>query len=174
MNKLINFIKHGNNCNNCKAYYFEKTSYEYDEYNVFCFIKGSNYKKCYLILPLKILFFSSKNVNIIIVKITNMIMSLISYNKSKNEKKTIANIIKKHILTTDYNEQLFLCYKHNNTYYPYCTDYIQDKAIFIKEDLNNFYNPSISLKTKWKNLIKETFALLYKKTLFKIVPFIFK
>ena len=32
MNKLINFIKHGNNCNNCKAYYCEKTSYEYDEW----------------------------------------------------------------------------------------------------------------------------------------------
>ena len=174
MNKLINFIKHGNNCNNCKAYYCEKTSYEYDEYNVFCFIKGSNYKKCYLISPFKniVLFFKKRKYNYCKNHEYDNIINF--YNKSKNENKTIANIIKKHILTTDYNEQLFLCYKHNNTYYPYCTDYIQDKAIFIKEDLNDFYNPPIPLKTKWKNLIKETFSLLYKKTLFKIVPFIFK
>ena len=174
MNKLINFIKHGNNCNNCKAYYFEKTSYEYDEYNVFCFIKSSNYKKCYLIPPFKniVLFFKKRKYNYCKNHEYDNVINF--YNKSKNENKTIANIIKKHILTTDYNEQLFLCYKHNNTYYPYCTDYIQDKAIFIKEDLNDFYNPPIPLKTKWKNLIKETFSLLYKKTLFKIVPFIFK
>ena len=79
-----------------------------------------------------------------------MIISLISIINQKNENKTIANIIKKHILTTDYNEQLFLCYKHNNTYYPYCTDYIQDKTIFIKEDLNDFYNPLSLLKLNGK------------------------
>ena len=65
MNKLINFIKHGNNCNNCKAYYCEKTSYEYNEYDVFCLIKGTNYNKCFLIPPFKniILFFKKRKYN---------------------------------------------------------------------------------------------------------------
>lgn len=42
--RLIDWLKNGNDCERCKCFHCERTSYEYEEYDCGCAIKGDAYE----------------------------------------------------------------------------------------------------------------------------------
>lgn len=59
---IVKWFKCGNDCTKCSYCWEERTSYEYDEYDAGCYIKGSCYddKRCYMLPPLRFLIGSIK------------------------------------------------------------------------------------------------------------------
>ena len=52
---LLKWVKEGNDCGQCKYCWEQRASYEYDDWDCGCYIKGSGYdeKVCHLIEPFK-------------------------------------------------------------------------------------------------------------------------
>lgn len=172
MNKLKSFIKNGNNCDKCKCFQSKKTSYEYEEYDCFCIIKGDCDKKCFLVEPFKsiLYFFKKRKYNYY----SNHQYDNISewYTNNKKEEKEFIDLVNRIL----FEEEDTICYRNSYdfNYYPYSSDYINEQFLKLKYEYDDMIKETISLRTKWKNLIKETKSYFYRKTIGKIIPYIKK
>ncbi len=162
MNKFMNWIKNGNNCERCKYSWCEKTSYEYDEWECGCFIKGDRWeeKPCRLLPLFKniIGFFRKRKTEYA----ENHMYD--GYGEFSEKEYELDEKFKSLVYQYMDMERLYLKFP-NDTYHKVknCDDFYYFWK--IRSEYEEFAHPFVnkSLHTEWKELILKTFNRFVNK-----------
>lgn len=173
--KAKEWICNGNDCSKCKYCWEVKTSYEYDEWDCGCYIKGEDFedKPCYLIKPLKIVLgeLSKRKVNYYMDHQYDGFVEFMEDLERKEDK--LHELFMSKVI-----KDCVICWKsQDGTLHECNTDSLVRHNIWeVRSEYEDFAHPIIykNLSTEWKELIVKTIKRLYKKTLFRIVPYLHK
>lgn len=171
--KLKNWICDGNDCSKCKYCWEEKTSYEYEEYDCGCYIKGSDYdeKPCHLINPMKFILgtLAKRKANYYMAHKWDGFAEFIEKSDKMDNKLSelfISKVIGKHSI----------CWKDSSgKLHELDTKSLVETNIWeVRLEYEDFAHPIEykKLSTEWKELIKKTCKCFYRKTIGRIVPYL--
>lgn len=171
--KLKEWIYSGNDCSKCKHCWEEKTSYEYDEWDCGCYIKGQDFddKPCHLINPVKYILgtLAKRKVNYYMEHEYDGFAEFAEDIEQKDNKMSeliIEKVIGDHVV----------CWKDKDGVLHECDTkmLIKNNAWEVRLEYEDFAHPIEykKLKTEWKELIQKTCKNLYARTIGKIVPYL--
>lgn len=171
--KIKDWICNGNDCSKCKYCWEVKTSYEYDEWDCGCYIKGEDFddKPCYLINPFKWIMgtLAKRKANYYMTHEWDGYLEFMEDSNAKDEKLGelfISKVLKNRVI----------CWKDRNGTLHECeTDLIVKNNVWeVRSDYDDFAHPTEykKLSTEWKELIQKTCKRFYKRTIGRIVPYL--
>lgn len=171
--KIKEWICNGNDCSKCKYCWSERTSYEYDEWDCGCYIKGEDFedKPCHLINPFKWIMgeLAKRKANYYMGHEWDGFLEFSEDIDKKNNK--MHDLIMNEVIGDS-----VLCWKdRNGVLHEYDTDSsIMNNAWKVRSQYDEFAHPveHKKLSTEWKELIQKTHKNLYKRTIGKIVPYL--
>ena len=171
--KIKDWICNGNDCEKCKFCWAERTSYEYDEWDAGCYIKGEDYdeKPCHLINPIKHILgtLAKKKDN---YYRNHQYDGFLEFSEEQDRKDNeMRELINKHIIG-DY----ILCMRYSDGTLHECNteSIVHNNAWEVRHDYEEFAYPYVreKLSTEWCKLIKKTLKCLYNKTFGRLIPYI--
>lgn len=177
MKKLKEWICYGNDCSKCKYCWEVKTSYEYDEYDCGCYIKGQDFdeKPCRLVKPIR--FILGETIGRLSSRKANYYMSheydgFVEFAQDLDEKNSKMSELIMDKIIGDH----VICWKDKNGELHECNteEFIKDNAWEVRSGYEDFAHPIVhkKLSTEWKELIQKTCKSLYMQTIGRIIPYI--
>ena len=171
--KIKEWICNGNDCSKCKYCWEAKTSYEYDEWDCGCYIKGEDFddKACYLINPFKWIIgtLAKRKENYYMAHQYDGYFEFIDDLRRKDDKLCelfMDKVIKDYVI----------CWKDKDNVLHECnTDAVIKYNVWeVRTEYDEFAYPKIhkKLNAEWKELILKTCKRLYIKTVGKIIPYL--
>lgn len=173
---LLKWLREGNDCSKCKYGWCCRTSYEYDEWEGGCYIKGEDYdeKACYLISPFKEILgeLGKKKTEYYWAHEWDGIGEW--YEKNEREKEKLSDLIRQKIIGVDG----VLCWRDSE---GNLVERDIDGALFdgvweVRHEYEEFAHPFEykKLSTEWKELILKTAKVLLRKTFGRLKPYVCK
>jgi hypothetical protein len=171
--KLKEWIKNGNDCCKCKYCWEERTSYEYNEWDCGCYIKGEDFdeKPCYLINPFKWIIGTLKK------RKANYYM--------KHEWDGYIEFMEEQEEREDKLHELFMneviganviCWKDKDGILHECNteSFVRYDIWKVRSKYEEFAHPveHKKLSTEWKELLQKTCKYFYKRTVGRIIPYL--
>ena len=171
--KIKDWICNGNDCSKCKYCWEVKTSYEYNEWDCGCYIKGEDFddKPCYLINPFKWIMgtLAKRKANYYMAHEWDGYLEFMEDSNRKDDKLHelfMSKVIKDRVI----------CWKDRNGTLHECeTDLIVKNNVWeVRSDYDDFAHPTEykKLSTEWKELMQKTCKRFYKRTIGRIVPYL--
>lgn len=171
--KLKDWIHNGNDCSKCQYCWEVKTSYEYEEYDCGCYIKGEDFdeKPCHLINPFKFILgkMYTRRAKYYMEHEWDGYFEFMEDIEQKNNKMSeliMDKIIGDHVI----------CWKDRDGALHECNTeaFIKDNAWEVRTGYEEFAHPieNKKLSTEWKELIQKTCKRFYMKTVGKLIPYL--
>lgn len=171
--KINDWISNGNDCSKCEYCWEARTSYEYDEWDCGCYIKGPDYdnKPCHLINPIKNILgaLSKRKANYCTEHEYDGFVEFMENSDRKDNKLHelfIQKVIRNHVI----------CWKDDAGELHECDTelMVRNNVWEVRTEYENFAHPieHKKLRTEWKELMQKTCKKIYMKTLGKIVPYL--
>lgn len=173
MRKLKDWIHNGNDCSKCECCWEVKTSYEYDEYDCGCYIKGQDFddEVCHLIKPARFLLgvLAKRKAEYYSKHEWDSYFEFMEDLDKKNDKMhelIMDKIIGDHVV----------CWKDKDGGLHECNteEFIRYNAWEVRSGYEDFAHPTVykKLSTEWKELILRTGKMIYQRTIGRIIPYI--
>lgn len=171
--KIKDWICNGNDCSKCKYCWEIKTSYEYDEWDCGCYIKGEDFddKPCHLINPFKWIIgtLARRKANYYMAHEWDGYLEFMEDSNAKDEK--LGELFLSKVL-----KGRVICWKDKDGNLTECNtqSIIQYNVWEVRSEYDDFAHPIIykKLRTEWKELIQKTCKRFYMRTIGKIVPYL--
>lgn len=171
--QIKEWICNGNDCSKCKYCWEVKTSYEYNEWDCGCYIKGDDFdeKPCHLINPIKFILgtLSKRKANYYMEHEYDGFVEFMEDSGKKDDKLHelfMDKVIKNHVI----------CLKDKDGRLHECdTDFVVKHNIWeVRSRYEDFAHPIEykKLSTEWKELIYKTCKRFYMKTIGRIIPYL--
>lgn len=172
--KLKDWICNGNDCSKCKQCWEARTSYEYDEWDCGCYIKGDDFdmKACHLIEPFKSIigFLQKRKADYYMAHEWDGFVDFMDDLEDKDNK--MYELFMNKVLGENY----VICWKSSDGSLNECNteSFVKNHIWEVRSEYEDFAHPVVhkKLSTEWKKLIKKTMQTFYNRTIGRIVPYI--
>lgn len=153
------YIRGEYHCDKCPYSWEERTSYEYDEYDAGCYIKGDICETCRFIPPFRWIVGSIKKKKVMYYYNHRYDGCSEHYIEWENKDKKIQEAI------TQFLDQYDLCYKDSGgEYYPINKEeYIRQEAYRVRGDYEDYLNELDAKKNPFENPWKKAIVWTWRK-----------
>jgi len=173
--KIKEWLCNGNDCSKCKWCWEVKTSYEYDEWDCGCYIKGEDFddKPCYLINPFKAILgtLSQRKAEYYLAHEWDGFMEFSEDLDRKNDK--LYELVMEYLIGEN-----AICWRDKDGgLHEYDTkQFVKTNIWEVRSQYEDFAHPIIhkKLSEEWKELIAKTFKRFKQRTIGRIIPYFYK